>query len=212
MYIQLCWCDITGTDDTATRTKSLNSTLWSMANFISYSLLHHLWPDLTELGLATRILRKLSQQPSRSLRSHHEAKTRYSVFTLEPEWRMESSGWMTHIFKIRTPWSLNSPSLKLENIGTISVNILNHELCKFLLHSINSSENKKALSNWRSVNGQRNKQGEKNPLWLSRISLRTNYHKVVCMITVYLIRRRNKKKEKDIWLLWIEEFNVGCHL
>lgn len=132
-------------------------TLWSTDNLISYSLLNHLWPDLTEVGLATRILRKLSLQTSWSLRSHHEAKACYSVFILEPEWRMESSGWMTHILKIRTPWSLNSPSLKLENIGTISVNILSHELYKFLLHSINSSENKKALSNWKSINGQRSK-------------------------------------------------------
>lgn len=79
-------------------------------------------------GLATRILGKEPFQTSLRLRTNHEARTHYPILILWVEQIMGSSGCMTHVFDIRTGSSFNLAFLELEILGTISVNILNHEL------------------------------------------------------------------------------------
>lgn len=69
---------------------------------------------------------------------------------LKPEERMESSGRMTHIFEIKIGYSLHLAFLELETLGTISVNILNYELCKFPILLIHSPSDTKAHFNFKS--------------------------------------------------------------
>ena len=63
---------------------------------------------------------------------------------------MESSRRLTHIFEIKIGYSLCLAFLELETLGTISVNILNYELYKFLIPLTLSPSDTKAHSNFKS--------------------------------------------------------------